>query len=645
MAGAGVLRPSVPLLVVVCVCLQSGCCSVELYVTPDPLSSPCPSSTTCKTLDQYAYNSSLYFIPGATFHLLPGTHSLKSPIRVGQSNTSEEPLQLLGVEGETIISCHIPLSLFFTNYSSLTLAQLVISGCGTDDKPALYFNSINTLQLMRLTIINSSSTDIVALDVGNMTVSGSSFSTSDEQTVETDCTADRSGILCGACRDGFSLTLGPPTCQPCSDRFLSLLFLFAVCGLLLVTFIKLLDLTVTRATINGLLFYANVVWINRYLFFDSRETSFTFVFLAWLNLDLGIVTCFYNGLDTYVLTWLQYIFPLYVSLLAVLLVALSRCSPRLLPSANSLSALATIFLLVYTKILRNIVDSLRATHVGSDSELVWAGDGNLQYLGNCHVYLFTAAVILLVFFWLPYTLLLLTGHRVLKISHSRCGGCFSSVLKTYHTALQPNKKVWVGLLLAVRSALLLASAVIPAGRESLNILLTLLLSLLLLYLLTRWGCVYKDKYVGQLETSFIFNVAVLAAVQLYMQSTGGGRRLAVVQTSTSVVFVKFLLILIYHFYCCVRHVGIVRSLEAEVKRCLPRRLVERKTELVRTISLTESLTINSNESSPSHDSQSPPHTSWAGALSSHGETQAPLMGAEQTKVRRGEKEIELSQVK
>ena len=41
-------------------------------------------------------------------------------------------------------------------------------------------------------------------------------------------------------------------------------------------------------------------------------TSPLSVFFAWLNLDFGIETCFYNGMDPYSQTWLQFIFPAYV---------------------------------------------------------------------------------------------------------------------------------------------------------------------------------------------------------------------------------------------------------------------------------------------------------------------------------------------
>ena len=87
---------------------------------------------------------------------------------------------------------------------------------------------------------------------------------------------------------------------------------FALAGIALVFLLLIFKLTVAAGTINGLIFYANVVAVNRSIFFPPNETNILTVFIAWLNLDLGIETCFFDGMDDYVKTWLQFVFPLYV---------------------------------------------------------------------------------------------------------------------------------------------------------------------------------------------------------------------------------------------------------------------------------------------------------------------------------------------
>ena len=52
--------------------------------------------------------------------------------------------------------------------------------------------------------------------------------------------------------------------------------------------------------------YANIVAANSTIFFSLSEPSFPTVFVAWLNLDIGIIdVCFNDGIDVYTKTCLQ----------------------------------------------------------------------------------------------------------------------------------------------------------------------------------------------------------------------------------------------------------------------------------------------------------------------------------------------------
>jgi len=102
---------------------------------------------------------------------------------------------------------------------------------------------------------------------------------------------------------------------------------FALAGIALVAALVFLNTTVSVGTINGLVFYANIVRANQDTFFPPNKTnSFLSWFIAWINLDFGIETCFYNGLDAYVKTWLQFIFPLYIWVLVIVIIVSSYYS-------------------------------------------------------------------------------------------------------------------------------------------------------------------------------------------------------------------------------------------------------------------------------------------------------------------------------
>ena len=113
--------------------------------------------------------------------------------------------------------------------------------------------------------------------------------------------------------------------RECTNHYILLLIPFAVAGVLLIVFLSLTDMTVAAGTINGLLFYANVVMQNKATFFHPNASeSFLAVFMAWLNLDFGINSCFYDGLDAYVYMWLQFSFPMYIWFLAIAIILACR---------------------------------------------------------------------------------------------------------------------------------------------------------------------------------------------------------------------------------------------------------------------------------------------------------------------------------
>ena len=78
------------------------------------------------------------------------------------------------------------------------------------------------------------------------------------------CMNHRSGVICGACQDNHSIVLGSSRCLRCSSSyaFTWLIPVFAVAGIALVTLLLVCDMTISHGTLNGLIFYANVISIS-----------------------------------------------------------------------------------------------------------------------------------------------------------------------------------------------------------------------------------------------------------------------------------------------------------------------------------------------------------------------------------------------
>ena len=112
---------------------------------------------------------------------------------------------------------------------------------------------------------------------------------SDEQ-----CSFNRSGILCGACQTNFSHVLGTSKCKQCTVPWITLIFpLLAIAGVVLVVGLMLLNLTVSVGTINGLIFYANIVRANNAVFFPHQASnSFLSIFIAVSYTHLTLPTIY-----------------------------------------------------------------------------------------------------------------------------------------------------------------------------------------------------------------------------------------------------------------------------------------------------------------------------------------------------------------
>ena len=239
------------------------------------------------------------------------------------------------------------------------------------------------------------------------------------------CGPHRTGLLCGKCEEGYSLTLGDQKCEKCSNTYLLLILPFAMAGLLLVAILFALDLTVTEGSINGLVFYANVIAMNDTIL-SLGGFSYLYTFVAWLNLDLGIQTCLFDGLDGYTETWLQFLFPFYLWMLILFIIQFYRKFPALanrLGGENAVQVLATLLLLPYTKLQRTVITIMSFTTLEYPDGVVryvWLYDANVEFFKGKHLFLGLAGILVLVFLIVPYTLCLVffqqlqacSGHRL-----------------------------------------------------------------------------------------------------------------------------------------------------------------------------------------------------------------------------------------
>ena len=365
---------------------------------------------------------------------------------------------------------------------------------------------------------------------------------------DSQCNYNHSGTLCGGCQPGLSLALGSAQCLPCSNDYLALLIPFTLAGPVLVGFIKLLDLTVAQGTLNGLVFYANIIHVNQDIFFSWRSTHPLTFFIAWLNLDLGVETCFFNGLDAYTKTWLQFAFPLYVWSIAGLIIILAKYSDRLakVMGNTAVPVLATLFLLSHAKLFRTIIAALSYTILctSHSCKAVWSADGHLDYLGPRHALLFVVALVTLVFLWCPYTLLLFAGqwlHMCKSRLIVRMLIKLKPFLDAHYGALKDRHHYWFGALHIIRATVLLISALVTYNHSSVVSITIQSCSILLMLLVS---IVYRNSAVSIFNMAFYMNLVLFSGADLYTKTSGGSPAVAF-HILIGIAFLQFIGVVIF----------------------------------------------------------------------------------------------------
>lgn len=266
---------------------------------------------------------------------------------------------------------------------------------------------------------------------------------------------NRTGILCGECVEEYSVVFGSNRCHNCSNSGLWWIVFFALSGVAIILCISFLQLTISEGFLNGVLFYCNIVSLYVPYFTPDSPVTQLFVLIAFLNLDLGIETCFYSGMDLLSRAWLHFLYPLYLYILMISIIILARRSRRIARrfSRSGYSAanlFATLIMMSYTSLLQNCAEALGFVVVSTlsgESSVRWAIDPNIEYFKGAHVPLGIIAVILVVFFIIPVPFLLMFPACALKLKIVKR---FIPIYDAFWAPFKPHFRFWIGFRLLLR---------------------------------------------------------------------------------------------------------------------------------------------------------------------------------------------------
>ena len=360
------------------------------------------------------------------------------------------------------------------------------------------------------------------------TLNGSCLNELFDQDVQ--CSHNRTGLLCGACKPGYSLGFGSSQCLPhCNTRdiaihyvrVIGLIIVCGVAGVMLVVLLTLLNLTVAEGTLNGLIFYANIIQVNSNIFFppETHARPWT-AFIAWLNLDFGFTVCFYDGMDAYAKTWLQFIFPLYIWLISGAIVYYSWKYNRVakLLGKNAIKVLATLFLLSFGKLIRTVIATAVNTKVHTFNEhikiSVWLLDANIHYLHGKHIILFIISA-LVGSIAVLYAVILTSIQCLRRAPNNRmCSWVqrLKPLLDAYTGPYKDKYHFWTGLLLLVRIFLFLSFALNYRNDPTINFTHIIIITTVLMIAIQPG--IYQNQFVGLLEGSMYVNLILFSVIMM-----------------------------------------------------------------------------------------------------------------------------------
>ena len=328
--------------------------------------------------------------------------------------------------------------------------------------------------------------------------------------------SNRSGILCGSCREGYSITLGSARCRRCSNSYLGLFIVFLGLGILLVVMITYFQITITEGALNGVLFYSNMVTLYAPLLAPANPSGGNFLFAAFLTLNLGIETCFRNGMTPLEKVWWQLSFPIYLFfLMAVIALLARRCKWKQLTGISIIQAFGTLMILCYISILDYSVEILSSetlTVLSGRHTVRWGVDPSVIYFRGVHGFLAILGCFLILLYIIPLPLFLMFPSLAYRAPWLKK---FKPYYDSIWNPFKQKYRFWLGFRLIFRWVPFALAYFIQPPRS--NFVSGILFSLLLfLQMIIR---PFKKEWINILDGFFLFNLVALIMGSLYYSAT------------------------------------------------------------------------------------------------------------------------------
>jgi transcription initiation factor TFIID subunit 2/histone acetyltransferase MYST3 len=340
--------------------------------------------------------------------------------------------------------------------------------------------------------------------------------------------SSRTGLLCSQCKKGYSAVLGSTRCDQCSNWTLFYIIPLIVSGIIFVLLIYVLRLTLDHGTIDGIIFYTNVLQIYQRFNTQAKIINNHFVYMAFLdimNFRMFFEACFYDGMSDLVKYGLMGLFiPLLLLILVGIIIIASRVSTKLsnFISKTSVQVITTIIHFSFIRLLSIVIEICAPTWVysmGSDNQLQhsikWFFNASITYGEGSHIFFMFIASVVAIFILLPYTVIttfapFCYGHRLIQK--------FRPVFDTIYNPYRDSTRFWFGLRQCVLVLLYVVYAATNSCFKKSQSRITLGI-IMAYFILNLWFKPFKTYWLNLLNNWYILNIVVVAMLDVNITST------------------------------------------------------------------------------------------------------------------------------
>ena len=223
---------------------------------------------------------------------------------------------------------------------------------------------------------------------------------------ENQCTSHRSGIACGSCEEGYTLSYAAEcvSVNNCTAGWtilavaLTMLYwIMIVIGVFVMMYYKL-----PIGYLYAITYYYSMVdvLLNQYLYtYPSLHTTINIISSVFkLNPQFLGQLCIVKGLGGIDIQFIQYIHPLAISIILVIITLIARCSRRLscFISRGIIHVICFLLLLSYTSMVTTSLLLLRSLQFYDVDKIYTYLSPDIEYFHGRHLAYFTVAVMFVI---------------------------------------------------------------------------------------------------------------------------------------------------------------------------------------------------------------------------------------------------------